>query len=82
MMPLSLVLALQPTSHNEVSVFVDTKKFPEEKSILLGFSPQVTYQEVISAMDGAREELQDLVMVSWTEAQAAESQLANAKGVN
>ena len=73
-------ISLQATTKEIVAEF--KKKFPEEKAILLGFSPQVTYQEVISSMDGAREELQDLVMVSWTEAQAAESQLAKAKGVN
>ncbi len=73
-------LVLQSTTQQVVAEF--KKKFPDEKAILLGFSPQVTYQEVISAMDGARQELQDLVMVSWTEAQAAEGQLAASKGEN
>ena len=70
--------ALQTTTQEIVAEF--KKKFPEEKAILLGFSPKVTYQEVISAMDGARQELQDLVMVSWTEAQTAENQMAQEKG--
>ncbi len=51
------------------------KKFPNEKTVLLGFSSNVTYQEMISTMDGARKVLQDLVMVSWTEAQSAEAQV-------
>lgn len=49
------------------------KKFPEEKTMLLGFSSKVTYQEVISTMDGARKVVQDLVMVSWTESMGSES---------
>jgi biopolymer transport protein ExbD len=51
-----------------------TKKFPNEKTILLGFAPKVTYQEVISTMDGARKLVPDLVLVSWTEAKLSETE--------
>lgn len=69
---------LEATTQGMVLEFKN--RFPKEQVLLLGFSPSVTYQEVISAMDGARKEIDDLVMVSWTESQAAESLVAEAKG--
>ena len=54
---------LQSSAFDVVDEFI--KKYPGEKTMLLGFSSKATYQEVISTMDGARKVLQDLVMVSW-----------------
>lgn len=70
--------ALQATTQGIVQEF--KKIFPQEQALLLGFSPAVTYQEMISTMDGARQEVSDLVMVSWTESQMAEGLVAEAKG--
>jgi hypothetical protein len=71
--------SLEATTQGIVQEF--KRLFPEEKTLLLGFSPQVTYQEMISSMDGARQEINDLVMVSWTEAKAVEEQAAAAAKV-
>lgn len=65
--------ALQATTQGVVQEF--KRMFPQEKALMLGFSPKVTYQEVISVMDGARQEINDLVMVSWTEAQSLDDQM-------
>lgn len=70
--------ALQSTTQGIVQEF--KKLYPQEPALLLGFAPKVTYQEMISAMDGARQELDDLVLVSWTESQMAESMVTEAKG--
>ena len=43
------------------------KKFPQENTLQLGLSAAATYQEMISAMDGARLRFSDLVMVSWND---------------
>jgi biopolymer transport protein ExbD len=59
----------------EEAVIEFKKRFPKEQSLLLGFSPGATYQEVISTMDGARKVIPDLVMISWTESQVAETQI-------
>gem|GEM_PF-779841 len=47
-----------------------SKKFPNEKSLQLGLSENLNYQQMVSVMDGAREHLQDLVLVSYREAEA------------
>jgi biopolymer transport protein ExbD len=49
-----------------VSRFHD--KFPAERTIQLGMSPSVRYQSLILAMDGAREKLPDIVLISPEEA--------------
>ncbi len=51
------------------------KKFPKEQTMLLGFSPDATYQEMISTLDGARKVIPDVVMVSWTESKTTDSQV-------
>lgn len=68
--------SLQATAEGMAQEF--KARFPKEQVLLLGFSPQVTYQEVISTMDGARKEISDLVMVSWTEAKSAEGLVGEA----
>lgn len=46
-------------------------KFPEEKTLQLSFSERAVYQEVINVMDGARTQMQDIVLVSAAEADGA-----------
>ncbi len=70
--------ALQATAQGVAAEF--KRMFPNEPALLLGLSPQATYQEMISVMDGARQEMKDLVLVSWTEAQSAEKSAAEVKG--
>lgn len=69
---------LQVTAQGIVREF--KRLFPNEKALLLGLSPKATYQEMISVMDGARQELEDLVLVSWSEAQTAENIVGDVKG--
>lgn len=45
-------------------------KYPNEQNVQVGFSQKVTYQEMISTMDGARKIFPDLAMISWTEAES------------
>lgn len=42
-------------------------KFPNENSLQIGLSSQASYQELISAIDGARKEFNDIVMTSWSD---------------
>lgn len=44
------------------------QKFPNEKTVQLGLAPGVEYQALIRAMDGARENLPDVVLISPDEA--------------
>lgn len=46
------------------------QKYPGEKSIQLGFGSGATYQEMITAMDGVRAKLQDVVLFSNLEVDA------------
>ena len=41
------------------------KKYPTQSSLQMGLSADVDYQNMISIMDGARENLQDIVLVSY-----------------
>lgn len=44
------------------------EKYPAERTVQLGLSAGVRYQSLISAMDGAREKLPDIVLISPEEA--------------
>jgi biopolymer transport protein ExbD len=46
------------------------KRFPKERTVQLGMGPSLSYQVLIHAMDGAREQLPDLVLISPDEAAA------------
>ena len=46
------------------------KRFPQERTVQLGMVPSLGYQILIHAMDGARESLPDLVLISPEEAAA------------
>ncbi len=50
---------------NTVSEF--KKKFPLEKSIQIGLGKEVPYQNLISLMDGVKEIIPDLVLISYQE---------------
>lgn len=56
----------------EVQTLVEDfkKKFPRERTVQLGMAPTLGYQVLIHAMDGAREGLPDLVLISPEEAAA------------
>ncbi len=45
-------------------------KFPNEKTVQISMGRQVHYQNLISAMDGARDHLPDVVLSSYTEVDA------------
>jgi hypothetical protein len=45
-------------------------KFPGEKSLQLGLGRDVAYQGLIAVMDGAREKMPDVVLISYDEAEA------------
>ena len=47
-----------------------TKKYPKETTVQLGLGPDVTYQNLINVMDGIREHLPDVVLISYQEAVA------------
>ena len=42
-------------------------KYPDEKSIQVGFGKNVNYQQMISTMDGIRKRIQDIVLISYHE---------------
>lgn len=44
------------------------QKFPNERTVQLGLAPGVDYQALIRAMDGARDRLPDVVLISPEEA--------------
>ena len=46
------------------------KEHPSEKTLQLGLGARIPYQDLISAMDGARETLPDIVLISHHEAEA------------
>jgi biopolymer transport protein ExbD len=46
------------------------KKFPQEKTVQMGAGARVSYQDLISMMDGVRDSLPDIVLVSYAEAEA------------
>ena len=39
-------------------------KYPDEKTIQLGFAERATYQELVTVMDGIRNKIQDIVLIS------------------
>lgn len=43
------------------------KKYPDEKSLQLGMAENVKYQNLIAAMDGVRELMPDVVLISYQE---------------
>lgn len=43
------------------------RQYPDEKAVQLALSEAATYQEMVSAMDGIRTELQDIVLISYEE---------------
>lgn len=43
------------------------KKYPAEKSIQVALDSSLPYQDLISAMDGVREVIQDIVLASYNE---------------
>lgn len=45
------------------------KKFPKENSIQLGLGKSIEYQDMISAMDGIREAIADVVLIAPSEAE-------------
>jgi biopolymer transport protein ExbD len=47
-----------------------TTKFPTEKTLQLGLGSNVAYQDLVSVMDGARDLLPDIVLISYNEAEA------------
>lgn len=51
------------------------KKFPEEKSLQLGFSGLTTYQQMIDIMDGVRKEIKDIVLLSSSEEEIVKKQV-------
>jgi biopolymer transport protein ExbD len=51
------------------------KQYPEEKSLQLGISKSGSYQELISLMDGVRNSIQDIVLISHTEEALISSKL-------
>lgn len=46
------------------------EKHPDEKSLQLALSPELPYRYLVSAMDGVRENLPDIVLISGEEAEA------------
>ena len=62
-----------------IQVFIDhakkmitdfNKKYLGEKTVQLGLGPDVSYQVMISVMDGIRETMPDVVLISSEEAEA------------
>lgn len=45
-------------------------KFPTEKSLQIGLGHDVEYQKLIAVMDGARENMPDIVLISYNEAES------------
>lgn len=52
-----------------------SSRYPDEKSIQLGLSRGISYQDLISAMDGVREKQPDVILISYSEAEARASAL-------
>ncbi len=50
----------------QVGIF--SKRYPEEKTLQVSLERTLPYQSLISVMDGAREHLPDIVLVSYHEA--------------
>jgi biopolymer transport protein ExbD len=46
------------------------KQYPQEKSIQLGLGANLSYQNLISVMDGIRPSIQDIVLISSEEAES------------
>ncbi|MBY0469934.1 biopolymer transporter ExbD [bacterium] len=46
------------------------KKYPKEKTVQMGAGARVAYQDLISLMDGVRDTLPDIVLISYGEAEA------------
>jgi biopolymer transport protein ExbD len=61
-----------------VKKFAD--KYPAEKSIRLSLTPNVPYQYLISAMDGVRDRIQDVVLTSYEEASAKLNSASSGSG--
>ena len=47
-----------------------TKTYPGEKTIQIGLGSRVAYQELITVMDGVRDLMPDMVLISYGEAEA------------
>jgi len=47
-----------------------SEKYPGEKSLQLGLGSDVAYQDLVAVMDGAREHMPDIVLISYQEAEA------------
>jgi len=56
------------------------KNHPDEKSIRLSMTANTPYQYLISAMDGVRDHIQDVVLTSYEEAEAKWSKLQSGSG--
>lgn len=46
------------------------QRFPDEKTVRVGMSRELPYQYLISAMDGVRDAMPDLVLISYQESEA------------
>lgn len=46
-----------------------SEKYPNEKTLQISFSKDVNYQQVITVMDGVRKKMDNIVLVSWAEAE-------------
>jgi biopolymer transport protein ExbD len=66
-----LAASLQAQANQLIKEF--KKKFGTESSIQISLGPNMTYQEMVSIMDGVREEMQDIVLLSSSEALAAQT---------
>lgn len=62
----ALQVRLTAESRRLVEEFART--YPSEKSIRLGLGAGLPYQQLISVMDGVREKLPDVVLISYEEA--------------
>lgn len=60
--------AILKTSKEMADEFL--KKYPKEKTIQLGLGSQVSYQDMVSLMDGVRDVFPDIVLISPAEAEA------------
>jgi biopolymer transport protein ExbD len=46
------------------------QKFPDEKTLQVGMGSQVPYEDLIAVMDGVRDQMGDIVLISHTEVDA------------
>ncbi len=46
------------------------EKFPDEKSVQLGLGSTINYQQMVSVMDGVKESIPDLILLSFRETEA------------